>query len=251
MAEQVIALAASLYQTAEETGFGFVWNPATANRPQLDTAIAGAAARYLENIVVRNDDTAIVLNIAGDATSPFSQSPSYDLSAAFETGGQVELAFTTSGTTHSFTFEAVWDANAADPYRLQVPSGRQAAFRTWRGNLPNTSADRDTVALTVTLSTPDAPDTSQLTVVLLDDVGAGTWTVPENVTSVEVQLVGGGGGGGNETGLGGGGGGGTTFGTKRAGGGGGGGAGTSGDGEVGGTGGAGGGAHRRRPRKRK
>ena len=57
---------------------------------------------------------------------------------------------------------------------------------------------------------------------LFTTVGAGTWTVPQGVSSVEVELVGGGGGGGGDFGGGGGGGGGTTFGTKRAGGGGGG-----------------------------
>ena len=58
--------------------------------------------------------------------------------------------------------------------------------------------------------------------VLLTTVGAGTWTVPARITSLDVQLVGAGGGGGNGYNSGGGGGGGTTFGSKRAGGGGGG-----------------------------
>ena len=80
------------------------------------------------------------------------------------------------------------------------------------------------------------------TVVLLSTVGAGTWTVPSGVSSIELQLVGAGGGGAS-SGSGGGGGGGTTFGTKRAGGGGGGGirsAASSGPG-TGGAGGSGGG----------
>ena len=84
--------------------------------------------------------------------------------------------------------------------------------------------------------------------VLLTTVGAGTWTVPSGVSSIEVELVGGGGGGGNDASAGGGGGGGTTFGTKRAGGGGGGGnggpghqGGEQGTGGIGGAGGSGGG----------
>ena len=84
---------------------------------------------------------------------------------------------------------------------------------------------------------------------LFTTVGAGTWTVPQGVTSVEVELVGGGGGGGNDSGGGGGGGGGTTFGTLRAGGGGGGGAGGGGgslrspSAAPGGSGGGGNGGH--------
>ena len=62
--------------------------------------------------------------------------------------------------------------------------------------------------------------------IVLDDVGSGSWTVPEGIIEVRVQLVGGGGGGGTGEGSGGGGGGGTTWNTgsdrKRAGGGGGG-----------------------------
>ena len=80
---------------------------------------------------------------------------------------------------------------------------------------------------------------------LFTTVGAGTWTVPQGISSIEVELVGAGGGGGNSSGAGGGGGGGTTFGTLRAGGGGGGGSGaifTSGTGGTGGSGGGGGGA---------
>ena len=75
---------------------------------------------------------------------------------------------------------------------------------------------------------------------LLTTVGAGTWTVPQGVSSIEVELVGGGGGGGNDSGGGGGGGGGTTFGTKQAGGGRGGGSGLDGGGSGAGRRGAGG-----------
>ena len=84
--------------------------------------------------------------------------------------------------------------------------------------------------------------TAQRTV-LLSTVGAGTWTVPQGVSSIELELVGGGGGGGNDAGAGGGGGGGTTFGTKRAGGGGGGGTGSTSSGGSGGAGGSGGGGN--------
>ena len=77
------------------------------------------------------------------------------------------------------------------------------------------------------IAAPIAP-----TVILLNTVGAGTWTVPAGVSSVEVQLVGGGGGGGAPAANSGGGGGGTTWNTgndkKRAGGGGGGGRGFGG-----------------------
>ena len=71
-----------------------------------------------------------------------------------------------------------------------------------------------------------------------------SWTVPADVHSLDVELVGAGGGGGDSNGGGGGGGGGTTFGTLRAGGGGGGSAnpaasGTTGRGGSGGTGGGG------------
>ena len=92
------------------------------------------------------------------------------------------------------------------------------------------------------IAAPIAP-----TVILLTTVGAGTWTVPAGVSSVQVELVGGGGGGAAATTWGGGGGGGTTWNTgddrKRAGGGGGGGpSGSTGLGSgAGGAGGAGGG----------
>ena len=88
------------------------------------------------------------------------------------------------------------------------------------------------------------------TVTLIYTLGAGTWTVPTDITAVSVQLVGGGGGGGNESGATGGGGGGTTFSTYRAGGGGGAADGSQGpglrsgrDGGAGGVGGGGDGVH--------
>ena len=138
------------------------------------------------------------------------------------------------------------------------------AAPTWRR--PSVSADKDvTVRLVLTLhgggATADAGSSVALAEVtrdatvnnvefdnrplLITDTGAGTWTVPDGVTSVVVQLVGGGGGGGSDGNASGGGGGGTTWGTgasqRRAGGGGGGsdGGGTGGSGGVGGVGGGG------------
>ena len=78
--------------------------------------------------------------------------------------------------------------------------------------------------------------------VLITAVGAGTWTVPAGVSSVEVQLVGGGGGGGADSNRSGGGGGGaTTWGTRSASGGGGGGGGSNLANGTAGSGGSGGG----------
>ena len=80
-----------------------------------------------------------------------------------------------------------------------------------------------------------------LSTIVLDTPGGGTWIVPAEAISIEVQIVGGGGGGGDDSGGGGGGGGGSKFGPKRAGGGGGGASGGIAVDDGGGDGGSGGG----------
>ena len=136
MARIVIPLAASWYQNP---GFAKRWRPPVADRPQITGDIAGGNARYLEDIVFRDDASAFVLNVAQDTSSAFAQSGNLRLSSAFETGGSVSMeVWATSDPSTVYTWSVdMGGRDTSEPYRIDFAAGTddKTAYDTFYAEL--------------------------------------------------------------------------------------------------------------------
>ena len=102
--------------------FGFRWRPPVADRPSIAGDIAGGAARFLEDVVFRRDRSGIVLNIAPDRTTAFTQSGNRRLSSDFETSGSIAIEFNDGTADRSWSID-LGGRDTSEPYRIDFTAG--------------------------------------------------------------------------------------------------------------------------------
>jgi len=123
-------------------GFGYLWQPDPAERPSL---AALAASRFFENLTLRRDRVGLVLNVASDTTSAFTQSPASNLSSDFADNGSIGIYATFAGTEYLFRLNIgdlpIIDLDSTEPYRYDFTSGSDlaSAFTTFRARFGATA----------------------------------------------------------------------------------------------------------------
>ena len=129
MASQTFELPGSAYQAT--TSFRS-WTLPTPRMLEIDAALRrDENPRYIENLTVRADSDAVVLNLADAQRGSFSQAGNLRLSDAFERNGSVTIE---SGG-ESFRYELAGQ-DVSEPYRINFTGDVATRFRAWRGTLP-------------------------------------------------------------------------------------------------------------------
>ena len=151
------------------------WRPPVGARPPITGPLADGNTRYLEDMVLRRDRTGIVLNIAEDLTSAFTQTGDLRLSSAFEDTGEIILTVEVAGTVYSFVIP-LQGRDTSEPYRIDFTGDEATRYTTFLNRLPTSGtfaakltlrdaesvADDKTVNLNEGLSLADAASTTQL-----------------------------------------------------------------------------------------
>ena len=165
------------------------WRPPVGARPQITGPLADGNTRYLEDMVLRRDRTGIVLNIAEDRTSAFTQTGDLRLSSAFEDTGEIILTVEVTGTKYDFVIP-LQGRDTSEPYRIDFTGDEATRYTTFLNRIPTsglfagrltlrdaeTVADDKTVSLNEGLSIADVASTAKFVnrqVAIAESMGIG------------------------------------------------------------------------------